>query len=50
VLAQTAPGPLSPHVSSWVALQALGLVQQVLGVLHCSLPSQVPKHAVPLQT
>ena len=42
--------PLSPHVSSWVGLQVLGLVQQVLGLLHCSLPSQVPKHAEPLQT
>jgi hypothetical protein len=49
VLAQTAPGPLSPQVSSWVGLQVLGLVQQVLGLLHCSLPSQVPKHAEPLQ-
>jgi hypothetical protein len=41
---------LSPQVSSWVALQVLGLVQQVLGLLHCWLPSQVPKQAEPLQT
>jgi hypothetical protein len=41
LLAQTAPGPLSPH--EFIALQ-------VLGVLHWSLVAQTLKHSVPLQT
>ncbi len=40
VLAQTAPGPFSPH--RFIALQ-------VLGALHWSLVPQTLKHSLPLQ-
>ena len=40
VLAQTAPGPLSPHEF---------IVLQVLGALHWSLVPHTLKHSLPLQ-